>query len=422
MKGGLSLKIRMFLVLIISVPQLYIIPIGIDVSLAFVMPFLLLPELLNLLKVLFRKKIVLTIFGLILISTISLVWSDEKIMGLRDISYFFELILIIVGAYAITLKNDRALYGILNVMLFFILIEAITIVFFRFFPELKIAILLSPKMSVFLGQNTLQNLYEGSRNNFFDPLKSGGILFINANAAACYMGMSSFLAWGVYKINRSKFSLIASVGLWISVMFTDSKAGLILALFIPAIIYIYSRKSSLKLGMLSVMGIVICIAVVYTYTIGNSINNAFFSDSSTAADSRYDIWTFALSAFIKNPLLGQGFGGWEHEYMKYSSFFLPPHNSLIYLWSKSGVIASILGVIFIIQVLKLAFKSINLKEYYSYYAGLTLLMASMWLFLHGFGENFGLIGEPHQMVILSLLIGCNLAYVEKAKKENKEEN
>jgi hypothetical protein len=49
-------------------------------------------------------------------------------------------------------------------------------------------------------------------------------------------------------------------------------------------------------------------------------------------------------------------------------------------------------VIFIIQVLKLAFKSINLKEYYSYYAGLTLLMASMWLFLHGFGENFGLIG------------------------------
>ncbi|WP_407265453.1 hypothetical protein [Klebsiella quasipneumoniae] len=176
MKGGLSLKIRMFLVLIISVPQLYIIPIGIDVSLAFVMPFLLLPELLNLLKVLFRKKIVLTIFGLILISTISLVWSDEKIMGLRDISYFFELILIIVGAYAITLKNDRALYGILNVMLFFILIEAITIVFFRFFPELKIAILLSPKMSVFLGQNTLQNLYEGSRNNFFDPLKSGGIL------------------------------------------------------------------------------------------------------------------------------------------------------------------------------------------------------------------------------------------------------
>jgi hypothetical protein len=27
-------------------------------------------------------------------------------------------------------------------------------------------------------------------------------------------------------------------------------------------------------------------------------------------------------AFIKNPLLGQGFGGWEHEYMKYSSYFL----------------------------------------------------------------------------------------------------
>ncbi|ELN0130573.1 O-antigen ligase family protein [Raoultella planticola] len=419
MKGGLSLKIRMFLVLIISVPQLYIIPVGVDVSLAFAMPFLLLPELLNILKGLFRKKIILTIFGLILISTISLLWSDEKIMGIRDVSYFFELVLIIVGAYSLTLKNDRALYRILNIMFCFMLIEAITIVFFRFFPELKIAILLSPKMSIFLGQNTLQNLYEGSRNNFFDPLKSGGILFINANAAACYMGMSSFLAWGVYKINRSKFSLIASVVLWISVMFTDSKAGLIFALFIPAIIYVYSRKAALKLGLLSIMGIVVCIAIVYTYTVGESINNAFFSDSSTAADSRYDIWAFALSAFIKSPLLGQGFGGWEHEYMKYSSYFLPPHNSLIYLWSKSGVIASFLGVIFIIQVLKLAFKAINLKEHDCYYAGLTLLMASMWLFLHGFGENFGLIGEPHQMVILSLLIGCNLAYVEKVKRKKR---
>jgi len=36
-------------------------------------------------------------------------------------------------------------------------------------------------------------------------------------------------------------------------------------------------------------------------------------------------------------------------------------------------------------------------------------MVLSWLFAHGFGENFGLIGEQHQMIVLAVMLGLCLA-------------
>ncbi|EOM1330407.1 polymerase, partial [Enterobacter hormaechei] len=41
--------------------------------------------------------------------------------------------------------------------------------------------------------------------------------------------------------------------------------------------------------------------------------------------------------------------------------------------------------------------------------GFSFLMVLSWLFAHGFGENFGLIGEQHQMIVLAVMLGLCLA-------------
>ncbi len=68
------------------------------------------------------------------------------------------------------------MYSILNVMLILIAIEAVLIILFRLLPDLKLGLILSNTSRIFLGGNVLDSLlYEGQRNNFYDPIKSGGL-------------------------------------------------------------------------------------------------------------------------------------------------------------------------------------------------------------------------------------------------------
>ena len=107
--------------------------------------------------------------------------------------------------------------------------------------------------------------------------------------------------------------------------------------------------------------------------------------------------------------MGQGFGGWEADYSKHTDYFLPPHNTLIYLWSKSGLIASLLGLGFILCCIRIALRAIRSIDEKQKNIGFSFLMVISWLFAHGFGENFGLIGEQHQMVVFSVMFGLCLA-------------
>lgn len=405
----IPLQFRLFSVLILSVPQLYVLPVGVDISIAFLLPFLLVPDFLIISKRFVAKPLTLITFLLIIVSSISLLWSTRIVIGLRDISYLLEFILIICGVYRLSLLDENALFKVINIMLLFITFEALTIIIFRIIPELKLSIIFSSFMKYFLGNNVVQSLFDGMRNNFLDPQKSGGALFINANTAACYMGISSFLAWFLYKVNKSRTSLILGIILWVSMFFTGSKIAILFSITIPLFVWSLSLKATNKLFLIVINVCMFCFGMSVNLT-----NNTFISASAEAAGSRYEIWSYAWSAFLKNPLFGQGFGGWEADFGKYSS--LPPHNTIIYLWSKSGLLAMILGVFFIFHVIKIARKSRRQTDAKAYYAGASLLMVSIWLFMHGFIENFGLIGDQHQMIILAVLLGYNFAYMDQIKK------
>ncbi|MEZ2583146.1 O-antigen ligase family protein [Kluyvera intermedia] len=407
---SLPLRIRLLLVLVCSIPQLYLVQLGgADVPMAFLLPALLLPEFFTNANRFLVKPTNLTLLGLVAISSLSLAWSVEKSMGIRDIAYLCEFIIISNAVYVLALRDRISLYKTINVMLFFICIQAVTVIIFRFNDELKLDVILSSISKFTMGMNTLEGLLDGARNNFYDPLKSGGVLFVNANAAACYTGISSFMAWGVYKGLKSKVTLFMALILWTAVFFTGSKAGVLFALLIPAFIIFLQLQSSAKIifGIVGVCFILALIAISVIFSVND--HGGFLKESTDTAETRYQIWNYALNVFVNNPIMGQGFGGWEIDYSKHTDYFLPPHNTLIYLWSKSGVIASVMGLGFIISSIAVAWRAINgiIAEQRS--IGLSFLMVLIWMFAHGFGENFGLIGEQHQMVVLATTLGLCIA-------------
>lgn len=135
----------------------------------------------------------------------------------------------------------------------------------------------------------------------------------------------------------------------------------------------------------------------------------FLNQSAETAETRYQIWGYAFDSFINSPLMGQGFGGWEENYSIFSNYYFPPHNTLIFLWSKSGLLAALMGLLFIVSCLRVAFKGIRNQQANARELSYSFIMVIAWLFAHGFGENFGLIGEQHQMIILTIMLGVCLA-------------
>lgn len=406
----LPLQYRLLFVLVFSVPQLYLFQLGgADVPIAFLLPMLLLPEFIKNANLFLARPTILALLILIAISILSLGWSVEKSMGIRDVMYLAEFIIISNAVYVLAISDRVALYRTITAMLFVVCLQSITVILFRLNEDLELLVVLSPVSKFTMGMNTLQGLLDGARNNFYDAVKAGGVLFVNANAAACYAGISSFMAWGIYKVSHSKINLMIAVFLWLTVFFTGSKAGVLFAILIPAFIFYLKLQGSTRAIAASIGASFAIILIAISISLSFADQNGFLQQSTDTAETRYQIWNYAFEAFLNKPLMGQGFGGWEIDYSKHSDYFLPPHNTLIYLWSKSGVIAAMMGLGFILGCINVALQAIKNISVEQKNIGFSFLMISTWLFAHGFGENFGLIGEQHQMVVLAVMLGLCMA-------------
>ena len=134
-----------------------------------------------------------------------------------------------------------------------------------------------------------------------------------------------------------------------------------------------------------------------------------YSIHYTKLYDRLLIWNFAIEKFIESPLMGLGFGGWQDGFVNYAVqndiAEFPPHNTLIYAWSKSGLLAMFTSIYFMWRVLMFSLSLIKSHEKELKNIGIGLTVLSCWLFLHGMGENFGLIGEQHQAVVFAALLG-----------------
>ena len=84
---------------------------------------------------------------------------------------------------------------------------------------------------------------------------------------------------------------------------------------------------------------------------------------------------------------------------------MPPHNTLIYLWSQSGILAPIVALIFMFFILHFGLKLIKSQEYELQILGLGLFYSYLWLFIHGMGTNYGLLGDIHILPLMAVYYG-----------------
>jgi O-antigen ligase len=130
------------------------------------------------------------------------------------------------------------------------------------------------------------------------------------------------------------------------------------------------------------------------------------------------IWSHFFNIFIPNFYSGLGFGGWLPSFMANADSYgitaaFPPHNVFIATWAESGVSALMVLVIFYYYLISFSFKLLRSEGRELRGLGVAVLFSSLWILLHGMGENFGPIGEDHMFVLHAVVLGYSYARYKK---------
>lgn len=418
----LPLHWRFRLALLLSVPQVYTLSIEeVYPSLALICAISLWTEFVKYGRTLVRWKPVAAILGVLVMHVISFLWSSDLKLGLRTVVFMLPFLTTLAGAYALAKRRPEEVYRVLSWTLSLVVLQAILVVIFRVNAEAERAFWESRVASIFINPNAVAAFLDGSeRNNVVDLNKAGG-LFLNANVAAGYMGVAAVLSWSIARLRRSPTLAATSFILMGGVLCTGSKMGAILCVSLPFLGLLITasirgtRARSVFAVLASVLLIVTSFAALYepvdayASVTGMSVNGIFHT-----TNVRLKIWSYAAQALEESPILGQGFGGWQERFPRYAlrqgiPSTYPPHNTLIYLWSQSGILSVILAILFMVSVVLFALRRIMSTSEELRSLGLGVLLSATWIFLHGMGENWGLVGEERQQVIWAAALGLCLS-------------
>lgn len=399
-----------------SVFQVFTVPVmGIYPPLTLLTGLALWPELVRRAEVL--RWLPLRIFVLLLgVHGLSLAWSEDKVLGIRSIAYLAPFLTVFAATYWLAQRRAGWVRSAIAVFGLAALIEAALVVLFRLAPGVEDAFLHSSIARLFITPNLLEVLFDVSRNNIFGDNKSGG-LFTNANVASGFLGMGAFVCWGLYlAYHRRALRAIAAL-LWLAVFFTGSKAGLTLALLLLFAGYLiwhgFTRPLTLT-RMTALFGSLVVGVLVGGLGVSQLTQSDFAQESGETLDVRGLIWTHALHEFLAHPLLGQGFGGWETSFTPYAAKLgipenFPPHNTLIFLWSQSGILAALIGLVFMYAVVAFGLRTLRTKSPELQALGLGTTLAFLWTFIQGMGENWGIVGDLHMQPVLASALGLTYA-------------
>lgn len=341
---------------------------------------------------------------------VSLNWSPTPMLGIRHLVYMLPLPLAALAFYSLSRERPQFAISCLRWLLLGSAVAAVLVILFRLLPSLELAFLGSPFARVFVPPNTLEALFYTSRNNVFDTAKAGG-LFVNANIASAYLGMSAVAAWYLGRTLRSTALRSVAVLDWAAVLFTGSKAGLLCAVVLPLALAAASAARARRINPLTLFaGSLVAGGAVLLVPLGDELVAEFGSNALATMGSREQIWSYALALIEQHPLAGLGFGGWEqrfalHAFLTGSANAVPAHNSLFILWLQSGLPGLIAGVLFVGAVYAAAARCLSAADAATASLALGVVGAFTWYFAQGLGENFGLTGEVHMTPLLGALLG-----------------
>ncbi len=416
---------RLFLALPISAFQIFLPGLSIantPIPVAFFGSLMLWPEFVREFKVLVSWKPTVALLGIIAMYAVSLTWSPTPKLGLPPIGYTLQFLTIFAATLAEARRNRPLVLRLLVVTLGFTLVQAVAVIVFRVMPGLKLTYLTSPLARFFISPKVVGQLFTTGVNNVVDPTKSGGILAVNANVGAIFLGMCAFVAAGLALDLRKRWLAVLAVVFFTAIAFAGSKAALLIevGLTIISLHIISMRITHWRVRTrVSMLAVVLLATIVWLTPKALSVSQGleykqlslFASRSQATLSTREKIWAYGAKAFSEHPFLGQGFGGWQDDFPRYARKVgldpdLPPHNTIIYLWSQGSILAAILGLWYIYGILNLGQRLVFNGEISDLGINLGMSMAFLWLFLQGMGENIGLVGDGAPLLAGLLAIGC----------------
>ena len=288
----------------------------------------------------------------------------------------------------------------------------ILIVWFQLSPIAEFEFLRSSLAKYVINPNLLESFFSDSPNNVFDENKAGGF-FVNGNVAAAYFGMAGFVALGLWMAYGKWFYLVFYLVFWSFAVFTGSKSSIVfITLFLLFFWVILDSKYKFTIYLfLGILGFTIMI-----FLAGHL--NVFKDELIKTISVRVLIWSHFLNIFIPNFYQGLGFGGWLPSFLEYAQSFgmtaaFPPHNLLIATWAESGFLALMLLIVFYCYLIRFSLRLIRASGKEQKGLGVAVFFSSLWILLHGMGENFGPIGEDHMFVLHAVVLGCSYARYKK---------
>lgn len=185
----------------------------------------------------------------------------------------------------------------------------------------------------------------------------------------------------VQRLNPNTFSLDILVGLW-SLLYLNVKKKLniivtsILSLFFLYCIFLTAARKSLLCGVLvlalwviwiyipgrggkinrsilaRVFVISVLVLIVAYYTMKNLMDSQMFnrfqsllSGGDGSANNRLNMYFEGFKVFLKNPILGYGFGGYQSIYGGYS------HATLVEIPVSGGIVGTVLYCLYFMQMI-----------------------------------------------------------------------
>jgi len=371
-------------------------------SLAFLCSIGLWPELVKHGQELLRWRITQCYFLLMAVQIISLAWSPDIGRGVRLIMLMLPFVFILAATIEVIGRREDLVRMLVYGVLASAAVEAALVIAFHLQPAWEKWFISSSIAPIFINPNALTPGHS--------DVKRWSAFLLNSNTAAGYLGICSLLAYAVALRYQRWWPALIGAFLALGIFFTGSKAGMLLlgSVYTAGCIMLAWPKVNRKGRYALIVAIAIfgALAVWNLDMIAQTIGRSW--------TVRVKIWNFGLLSFIEHPVRGLGFGGWEVAIAEYAKEVAlrkayAPHNTIIGLWSQSGLVAAILGILFIAWTLILAWGSRNTPKWREFMICATLALA--WYFIHQQVDNWGLVNERHIMPIVAMLIGIAYAVV-----------
>lgn len=343
----------------------------------------------------------------IILNVISFTWSP--MIGLWEYQLVFGYIFIITYSASKELNSPDVNVKLLKIFLLATLPNAFLIILFRLRPDIE-SIFIINFLDFFKNPDRLT---DGALLNVWDENKAGGV-FDNANAAASlHLVCIGFII--AIKGSLRKYSFLSLMLMNVlAVIFSGSKSAVMIMiasmLISFALNFLKGGRKDLSLRWLVFVIVMIFLMVLIFFSDSILLNSDFSKDTSTTSEDRINLIYFATDMFLKNPLFGLGYGGWQENIGRLGYLYnvqanWPPHNSIIDAWATSGILNALICVAIILILILRSLRYSRLPGLFNLYGPFISIIGAVIMPL---GDPQPFLGSPQIAAPLGVL--CCLVF------------